>query len=837
MSIIKVNPGDIETFSVVANPIRHYTSSSLGVTGSVHVFARRSEAEKEMAPLPAFIEATFNDEDLNAHLQNVQADGRLARYYANNYPALASQYNQKFNSMISSYLDKVDDQGVSARKQKVLEIIRFTPSTSFTSNTVRKLIVKDILNRYYRTSYPTAHWAFTNYNTLNFFTASSVPSDSALLYPNIESPESQAHQGYVTGSYSLSGAFSFDFHINPRYQPDVIDGKFKAGTIFHLSSSYALSLISGSSKDFNGKTNGYRLQLQLSHSADIPPSQAVPGPYPSNLVFLSDDNSLQWNKWHHVVVRWGTNLINEGTGSFNIDGVDRGTFIVPSGTVAPLLFTAKSNPSVLCVGNFWEGTNVGANSQSMFFSADPSTREGLSTLENVVGVEEPAAYSFAHPLNAELHDLSIKRYYMSNLDIEVSSTVGPKALDERFAFYVPPFFIEHSPFRQSINGTGGVLQTPFFEIDGSTNDPFNTALSFGVNGHYINIENYLRDFASNNHPRAHHMSGTALSYTTQAKSANEFLYEDPWVRRRNLLVLPCDDGKFMPGFELIALESNRSMHSGDDNVEDLSIVNLNDLLSTSSLLFGTSFDDVEGESAISGQDFVDSSIGFSPETPGIVPGPAYSNFQNQVNVAITNGVYDPGIQMNAPLTIYQRTKDPSSNQVTFFDVSNLYYGKRILPGSLVITDSSLTGSAGAVKITLKDDGWGNVYRADCFTPASTWNNCGNIYYDEGIIVIKNPHLYFYGKDGYEISFRGEQSLHSLKLEVIAPQNMLNSSSNPSFVELPASGYKTDTDPNYVYITGVNFHDDNLNVVAKTQLAQPIVKRHGDRILFKVGMDF
>lgn len=837
MSIIKVNPGDIETFSVVANPVRYYASSSLGVTGSVHVFARRSESEKEMAPLPAFIESTFDDEDLNTYIQGVQNDGRLARYYANNYPLLATQYNQKFNGLVASYLDKVNSQGTSARKQKALDIIRFTPTTSFTSNTARKLIVKDILNRYYRTSYPTAHWAYTNYNTLNFFTASSVPEDSVLLYPNIEGPASQDHQGYVTGSYSLSGAFSFDFYINPRYQPDQIDGEFKAGTIFHLSSSYALSLVSGSSKDYNGRVDGYRLQLQLSHSADIPPSKAIPGSYPSDLVFLSDDNTLKWNKWHHVVVRWGTNLINEGTGSFNVDGVDRGLFVVPSGTVAPLLFTAQSNPDILCVGNFWEGTNTGADSQSAFFAADPATRDGLPILDGSTGIEEPNVYTFTHPLNAELHDLSIKRYYMSNLDIEASSSLGPKSLDDRFAFYVPPFFVEESPFRQSVNGVGGVLQTPFFEIDGSTNDPFNTALSFGVNGHYINIENYLRDFASDNHPRAHHMSGTALTYTTQAKSANEFLYEDPWIRRRNLLIMPCDDGNFIPGFELIAQECNRSMHSGDDNVEDLSIVNMNDLLSTGSLLFGTSFDDVEGESAISGGDFVDSSIGFTPETPGLAPGPAYNNFQNQVNTAITNGVYDPGIQMNAPLTIYQRTKDPSSNQVTFFDVSNLYYGKRILPGSLTITDNSLTGSSGAVKVTLKDDGWGSIYRADCLTSASTWNNCGNVYYDEGIIVIKNPHLYFYGKDGYEMSFRGEQSIHSLKLEVIAPQNMLNSSSNPNFVELPASGYKTDTDPNYVYITGVNFHDDNLNVVAKTQLAQPIVKRHGDRLMFKIGMDF
>jgi hypothetical protein len=837
MSIIKVNPSDIESFSVVTNPFRTYSTSSSGAEGSVYVFARRSDIEKETAPLPAFIDATYTDEDLSAYIQTLQSEGRLARHYAENYPAYEATYNSKFNKLVQTYLEKVNAQKSSVRKQKVLNIIRFTPSTNFTSNTVRKLIIKDILNPYYQVSYPTAQWAYTNYNTLNFFTSSTVPTSSVLLYPNVEGSSSIKHEGYVSGTYSLSGAFSFDFYINPRYQQSVIDGNFHAGTILHLSSSYALSLVSGSAKDANGKAIGFRLQLQLSHSADISPSVASLGSHPSNLVFLSDDNSLKLNNWHHVVVRWGTNTINKGTGSFNIDGVDRGYFVVPSGTITPRIFDNSGAPDVLCVGNYWQGNNQTSSTQASFFAEDPSTRDGLEVLLNSTGIEEPLSYKFDHPLNAELHDLCIKRYYMTDVDIEVSSSQGISEIDDRIAFYVPPFFTEKSPFRKSVGNTGGILQTPFFEIDGSTNDPFNTALSFGVNGHYINIENYVRDFANDTYPRLHHMSGSAISDTTQALPANEHLYKDPFIRRRNLFILPCDDGSFVPNYNLLAIESNRSKFTVDDGFEELSYVNLNNLLSTGSLIFGTSFDSVEGESTISAEDFIDESIGFTPENPEIAAGPAFNNYKRKVDSDVASGIYDPGIQTEAPLTIYQRTKDPSSNQVTFFDISNLYYGKRILPGSFMITDDHLSGSGNAVKITLKDDGYGNIYRADCLTSASTWNSCGNIYYNEGIVVIKNPHLYFYGKEGYEVSFRGEQNIHALKLEVIAPQNMLNSSSNPGFKALPASGYKTDTDPNYVYITGINFHDENLNVVAKTQLAQPILKRHGDRILFKATIDF
>ena len=98
-------------------------------------------------------------------------------------------------------------------------------------------------------------------------------------------------------------------------------------------------------------------------------------------------------------------------------------------------------------------------------------------------------------------------------------------------------------------------------------------------------------------------------------------------------------------------------------------------------------------------------------------------------------------------------------------------------------------------------------------------------------------MYFFGKEQYSLQFKGEQNIYTLKIEAIAKSYQVNSSSNPNFIETSASGLTTDTNPNYVWITGLNFHDENLNVVAKSQLTQPIKKRHNDRILFKVSIDF
>lgn len=829
MAIFPVTSDDVEIFTTVINPTCTYISSSLGVTGSIRLFPRSSKIEKEVRPLSNFSASYSNDSDIENFRRDVVASAATA----------IATNTGNFEISLINYLTKVNTQPRSAKKQKLINVIRFTPSVSFTSNTLRKLNVKDVLMKYYRSEYQTANWAYTNYHSLNFFTSPTVPTSSVLLYPNISGGPS--HAGHVSGTYCLSGAMSFDFYINPRQK---FLGDFKAGTIFHLSSSYALSLVSGSQKDENGKPSAFRLLLQLSHSADIPPSKAVQGTYPNNLVFLSEDNSLNWNEWSRVVVRWGTNLINDGTGSFNINGIDRGFFVVPSGTISPKTFTSLTEgPRALCVGNYYEGTNQSTDSQAFFFSEITSARDGVSRLVDSGGSQDqPSYYSFAHPLNAELHDLVIHRNYLN--DVQISQTAGKgikrsELNSEDTAFYLPPFFVTNTNIRKYTSGPsgggepyGGILQTPFYEIDGSTDDPFNVAMSFGVNGHYINLENFVKDFANNNFPRLHHMSGTAIGYTTDAKPANEFLYQDPFVRKRNLLVMPCDDGNFSPNFSILS-DQNTNKYTDIFGRNDLSLISLEYLLNSGSIIFG----EIDHDPS-----FLDQQIGFSPENPGSPPGPAVTNVANEISstISLSSSSYSPGVQKDVPLTIFQRTKDQSSNQVTFFDISNLFYGSRILPGSFQIIDSNLTGSGGRVSITLKDDGYGNIYRADSNSKNCTWNSVGNIFYNEGIVLIKSPHLYFFGKEKYEMSFRGEHLMHTSKYEVLAPSGLLNSSSNPTFA-LHSSSLKPSGDPldnvPFVYISNINFHDENLNVVAKASLAQPIMKREGEKILFKVTFDW
>ncbi len=792
MSIFRITPDELETFTIVANPYREFASSSFGYTGSIYLFARRSDIEKETEHLSSFLERQFVDDSLDVSIKNI---------------SFAEQNRTNIQAYVEQYLKLVNSSSVSARKNKQLNIFRFVPTTTFEDETLKKNVVRKTLNSYYRVSCPDNHWAYTNYHCINFFTASGLPNDSVLLYPNSASLSNSSN---VSGAYVPTKDFTFEFYINPKYTTDSPGGSFKDGTILHLSSTYSISLVSGTLKDSAGFLNGYRIKLQLSHSADIIPSLASAGSYPNNLIFTSTDNSLRRNHWHHVAIRWGTNNRNNGTGSIYIDGILNTNFVVPSSSIAPAPFVLpRANPDVLCVGNFYEGNNQGTSAQSVFFNNAVAQRDGLVNLNPSSETHSPASFSFNHPLNAEIHDLRIYNSYRTDSEISNDMLVGPSNLNG-LLFYLPPFFTKESPIRKVINSNGGILQTPFQGLDGTTDDPFNVALSFGVDGHYLNLENFLRDIKTGNYPRQWMLTGSQINSSSDVLTANQFLYATSSIRKRNITLLPCDNGKFIPNFDLLisgtyekvpSSGSNLSKYVNDFGNLNLSLISLNDMVLTSSLFSGITNQ--------SGSIF-DGLAGATPEDPGIAPG--------QV------------------LSIFQRTRDNSSNEVVFFEISNLFYGNRIKPGSFSITDTNISGSGNKLGITIKDNGYGSLYRSDCLTSQAYWNSIGNIYYNEGIVLIKTPNIPFFGQDQHEMSFNGESTIHVLKVLAEAGAGLVNSSSNNNYELLSASLNANDTDPAFVYITNIDWLDDNLNVVMKTNLAQPIKKRSSDKFVILSKLD-
>jgi hypothetical protein len=323
----------------------------------------------------------------------------------------------------------------------------------------------------------------------------------------------------------------------------------------------------------------------------------------------------------------------------------------------------------------------------------------------------------------------------------------------------------------------------------------------------------------------------------QYRPPNDYAFKnDQNIVLRNLLILPCDDGEFRPDW-------NSDLFKYSPPLENKKV--------STDISLNLSF----GQNPLSNKNIT---RGISRDLYGVTPVRSLGVFWSdkpgslvqtyrEANDQLTNNdnedkikEFISGIRSKSfPKPLRDITDDNASNQIVIFEISNLFYGKFIKPGTFSISDSQLLGSSdiNPVSVHLKDDGMGGLYRADSLGEHARWNTVGRIFYNEGIVLIKNPHLFFFGKSGFEVSFSGEQNIHTLKIEVIAPQNALNLSSNDPDQKLLPSNDPSDKKTGFVYITGLNFHDKNYNVVAKTQLAQPIVKRHEDKIMFRVQMDF
>ena len=831
MSIVKINPDSIERYTLLANPRRTFSSASTnataagitsGITGTLPLFVDGSSTFKDV----------YSDVGLNASASN---DSQIENIRAEVVNILSSSTGDGYGAVLG-YMSGVHSLPTSSMFLKRQSVIRFEPTVKITPDFQRKRVVKDVLFPFYQHAYPTLQWSYTNYHTLNFVTCSSLPTNSVIIYP--------AGTGTValedTNFYAPSSSFTFDYYINPRYTSERAGDEFRAGTIFHMSSSYAISLVTGTSMGLDGKPDGYRLLLQLSQSAEISPSSVsisgdtvqAPGvTTDKGFLFVSKDNSLKRNTWHHTAIRWGGKTVQNGTGSFVIDNKEQGTFAITSASVMAPIQTAPEyhDSDALFIGNFFEGSNYDTKPIAGFFSTKAHEEFGVPLFNTNIEID-PSDAQFNHPLNAEVHDLKIFDNYRNDSEILSTSKEGFK-LDPYFVqagvsgtqpklsgssandgllFYVPPFFTRESPKRY-------VNQTPFFYASGTTEDPFNVAMSFGIAGHELNLENFSREFVRGFSPRLFGLEAKRVTTTTpSAQTANYWIYESGSNRKRNITVLPNDNGKFTPNFRLLLSGGLTTAKSGSAlshfknnfGALDLSMITLDNLVSTASL---PKADDPSDNVTKYPDGLFVPLIGPTPEDPGVSPG----------NI----------------LTILQRTKDPSSNEVVFFDISNMFYGDQIKPKSVVLKDLSVTGTSGRMQITLRDNGYGNLYRADAASAHASWASVGNVVYEEGIIIVKSPNLPLFGSDAWELSFEGQRNLHVLEVNVTADKGMINSSTNPTYMDLVPSDYPSETAKSFVYVTGIQLHDENLNVIGRANLAQPVVKRDGDRYTFKLRMDY
>ena len=165
MSIQRFEPGDIEYFSIQTVPSTTFVSSSTGVTGAAYVYPRRSNAIKDYYVNWSVVSGapTGSYQEIN-DIDDVLSFAKL------------SETPTQLNQRMSEYLSVVRNQPQNPRNSQKQEVVRFTPGVNLDLDMTRKFVTTNVLMPYYSLFGTNYNFAYTNYHSLNFFTASNTPT-------------------------------------------------------------------------------------------------------------------------------------------------------------------------------------------------------------------------------------------------------------------------------------------------------------------------------------------------------------------------------------------------------------------------------------------------------------------------------------------------------------------------------------------------------------------------------------------------------------------------------------------------------------------------------------
>ena len=212
------------------------------------------------------------------------------------------------------------------------------------------------------------------------------------------------------------------------------------------------------------------------------------------------------------------------------------------------------------------------------------------------------------------------------------------------------------------------------------------------------------------------------------------------------------------------------------------------------------------------------------------------------------------------ITDKRLSTDPVS-RLAVVHVPSAFYGRQIATGSVeLVCRAYSSGSYGLIR-TLVDDGRGGLYISGSVCSSSLadregyrgveWNKVGNVFYSEGLVVIKDPALIdIGGRNGQhsavaapttellQFSFKGVSRLPSKVITCRLEPGDANCSANSTFSSLDSDGHLVRTAPSgSVYITTVGLYDHRRRLVGVARLASPMRKRDRDRLAIRLRMDF
>ena len=364
-----------------------------------------------------------------------------------------------------------------------------------------------------------------------------------------------------------------------------------------------------------------------------------------------------------------------------------------------------------------------------------------------------------------------------------------------------PFVNVHSHLREYVNGAYPVI-TNHYDI---TNAGNTTVYPDAANGDVANRE------------------GTKLKYFQNH-------WEDlSWLRAINSMILPSDNSSIMMKSTL--LEQNMHQFLGDGS--RLKLIGKGIASPDSKYEISRFHDDdvyAYKEAANSGIEQYRENGSINPNWTSV-----QTAIENYSTAALKGSFTD--LDFISPLT-------------SVIAIPRIYYGNRIHPSSIEL---KFKLNEGRKEIIIKDH-IGTLYRFDPVSNVRT-TKVGHVDYGTGVLCLLSPLLTSIGIDNFDIKFRGEKNMHILQLDIPCASGVGNISQNPTYPTkldtletsdtynqqipktLKPTSNASETDGKMTYISTIYLHDENLNIIGKVNLAQPVQKREEDSYVFRVKVDF
>jgi len=754
------------------------------------------------------------------------------------------------------------------RNSTELLIRALKPGSSFHSSGSRALhIAERSLSKYYAASNSKYGSKYTNYSCFNFF-----PTDykSTVMYPNVDEV------------YNTSDNFTIEFYVK-------INHNTGSNTVMHLPRDFCVTIISGSETDHRGYPERYAIAslhgVKANHVQSLRPDNITDYAGGEDHIRQSDF-VLKPERWHHCAIRYDSTF---KTLEYLID-----TLSVGKHQLAAAPTTSRGMPLIL--GAHYSGTTP--NLKIMSASWDQgSPNDFRSNADKAYSDSGFTNFANINLHEIRLWNKYLSRADIISGSIRGYTGSAPELSTMGLQMYVPCLY-DADKIRNTTNViTGDLPEHRTDLISGSVNSEamivsgtqaqvepyaaFDWQLAVGslnpelrsLSEHFensypraleriyrtpyntnhaniggfanMNIQNFSKDFVNTVFPVTHHMSESLHNRTVSSAEywhsltqknthviTSSFL-DLPQHQKRNCFILPCDNGNFRPGYGVLTnITGTIYLTENGETINTKNIGDLDNILDSRLFFIDEAFSVTDG--------FMSTGHGSTIEQQ------ADSRYNNgletiitaeEMEVSATGDIIWPSVLVPtaADLRSFFDAQDFTGNLVTVITIPQLFYGDKIRPESFQLKSYLHTGDKS--EIILKDDGEGNLYRSQTSGSVATWNSVGDIFYNEGMVYIRNPSLYAIGDQNLDISFEGVNAINAHEVNVFAYPGLVNSSSNPNYNKLIPSSNENETADEFVYISTVYLHDDNLNVIGKAKMAQPVIKRSENKYLFRLRIDF